>query len=250
MGETFRDRAKLKTIATIRRVAWELFLSQGYDNTTTREIAQRAGVAVGTVFLHHKDKEHLLRSLLEERFLSAVQQGRQECATVSDTLVERLLVLVEPLVIECSTMPSLAAHLFRAFADESTPQSVEQQLVSAWTQVLTFAQQSGETRADLDIDTFALNLQALFRFHLRRWLHALSVDSLVHPSSLMSTLRKSFSVAREGIRPRVKKQPTSIAPAATASRATTAPVTTVGRKSIGPPRLPPDLTMLAKGYRR
>lgn len=250
MTETFRDRAKHKTIATIRSVAWELFLSHGYDKTTTREIAARAGVAVGTVFLHAHDKEQLLRSLLEERFIAALNSGRIVAATSSESLLDRLLSLVSPLVDECSTMPGLASHFFRAFSDETNPESVEQQLIRSWSTLLANAQESGETRSDLDIETFTLNLLALFRFHLRRWLHSAQASGNFDTSVFMNTLRKSFNVSREGIRPRVKKQAGATHSIAPPTASTAPPATIVGRKSLAPPRLPPDLTMLAKGYRR
>ncbi len=244
MNSTFRDRAKQKTVATIRSVAWELFLSHGYEKTTTREIAARAGVAVGTVFLHAHDKDQLLRSLLEERFVAALESGRIVAATSSDSLLDRLTSVIAPIVDECSTMPGLAAHFFSAFSDETNPASVEQQLLQSWTLLLTNAEECGETRSEMDVETFTLNLLAMFRFHLRRWLHTSRAKNNFDAGVLMATLRKSFSVAREGIRPRVKKQ-NSLAPTAAA----VAP-TVVGRKTLAPPRLPPDLTMLARGYRR
>jgi AcrR family transcriptional regulator len=44
----------------ILRAAKQLFAKQGYDGTSTAEIAKRAGVAHGTVFHHFKTKENLL----------------------------------------------------------------------------------------------------------------------------------------------------------------------------------------------
>ena len=41
---------KEKTRDKVLASAWELFLLQGYDHTSTREIAVAANVAVGTVF--------------------------------------------------------------------------------------------------------------------------------------------------------------------------------------------------------
>ena len=46
-----------------RRIRWaaaELFRKQGYDATTTRAIAERAGVATGTLFLYVRDKDEAL----------------------------------------------------------------------------------------------------------------------------------------------------------------------------------------------
>ena len=47
--------------------AEELFASHGFAGTTTRQIAERAGVSTGMVFYHFPSKEALLETLLAER---------------------------------------------------------------------------------------------------------------------------------------------------------------------------------------
>ena len=45
--------------------ALALFSHQGFRATSTREIAERAGVSTGTVYHHFKDKETIFRELLD-----------------------------------------------------------------------------------------------------------------------------------------------------------------------------------------
>src|SRR5690349_22466806 len=45
------------------RAALELFTSQGYHETTTPEIAKKAGVAEGTIYRHFTGKQHFLNEL-------------------------------------------------------------------------------------------------------------------------------------------------------------------------------------------
>ncbi|GHO64049.1 hypothetical protein KSC_029410 [Ktedonobacter sp. SOSP1-52] len=47
----------------ILRAARELFAHKGYDETTVPEIAQAAGVAVGTVYLYFRNKYEILTSV-------------------------------------------------------------------------------------------------------------------------------------------------------------------------------------------
>ena len=54
-GEATRQR--------LLRAALELFTSNGYRATTTPEIAERAGVAEGTIYRHFSSKEHLLNEV-------------------------------------------------------------------------------------------------------------------------------------------------------------------------------------------
>ncbi|MDW7709875.1 MAG: TetR/AcrR family transcriptional regulator [Deferrisomatales bacterium] len=49
----------------ILHAAEELFAERGYDGTSTSAIAERAGVAHGTVFHHFRTKENLLLELAE-----------------------------------------------------------------------------------------------------------------------------------------------------------------------------------------
>ena len=55
-----RERNKLDKINRIRSAALELFQAKGYEATTTKEIAEAADVAIGTVFMYANDKRDLL----------------------------------------------------------------------------------------------------------------------------------------------------------------------------------------------
>jgi len=55
-----RERNKLDKLQKIKAAAAALFASKGFDTITTLEIAERAGVGEGTVFLYTQDKRDLL----------------------------------------------------------------------------------------------------------------------------------------------------------------------------------------------
>ena len=57
MDITQRQRAVL-------RASMELFATQGFNQTSTRQIAQKAGVAEGTVYKHFKTKQAILTAIL------------------------------------------------------------------------------------------------------------------------------------------------------------------------------------------
>ncbi|MAI89530.1 TetR/AcrR family transcriptional regulator [Ponticaulis sp.] len=50
----------------IERAAVELFISEGIDAATTRQIAERAGVSEGALYRHYKGKEELAEGLFME----------------------------------------------------------------------------------------------------------------------------------------------------------------------------------------
>ena len=61
-----RQAAKAETRRVIMKAAGQLFSRQGIDGTHAEEIARKAGVGVGTIYLHFGDKNGLLREILLE----------------------------------------------------------------------------------------------------------------------------------------------------------------------------------------
>jgi AcrR family transcriptional regulator len=55
-----REIKKRDKLRRIKAAAGSLFLEKGYDDATTREIASRAGVGLGTLFFYASDKRDLL----------------------------------------------------------------------------------------------------------------------------------------------------------------------------------------------
>jgi len=60
----------------ILRVAQELFARQGYQGTTTRQIAEQAGVTEALIFRHFPSKEDLYWTLLDEKCRAGGGQER------------------------------------------------------------------------------------------------------------------------------------------------------------------------------
>src|SRR5262245_58927121 len=73
MGNIMRVTAETKT-ATRQRIldsAQQLFAAQGFESTTTRDIAQSAEIAVGTLFNYFPTKEAIVECLVGEATTTA-----------------------------------------------------------------------------------------------------------------------------------------------------------------------------------
>jgi AcrR family transcriptional regulator len=57
-----------QTVTSILDAAAALFTTQGYDNTTTSDIANRAGKPVGSVYTYFKDKQQILLALWDKLY--------------------------------------------------------------------------------------------------------------------------------------------------------------------------------------
>jgi AcrR family transcriptional regulator len=69
-----RERLKEETAREIANAAEVVFAQKGVRAARMEEIAQKAGVAVGTVYNHFEDREALLEALIERRRAELVQR--------------------------------------------------------------------------------------------------------------------------------------------------------------------------------
>jgi AcrR family transcriptional regulator len=111
-----------QTRTLILETALGLFRENGYDGTTMRAIAQRAGVSVGNAYYYFASKEHLVQGfydrLAEEHRAVAVEALRG----VAD-LGERIRIVLTTWLDVAEPYHEFAAVLFRNAADPSSPLS-------------------------------------------------------------------------------------------------------------------------------
>ena len=95
-----RERNKLDKLARITAAAGELFAERGVDEVTTQEIADRADIGAGTLFLYAKSKGELLLLVQNSTYAGALEQGRADAAT-ADGVLAGVLAVVRP-VVQCN----------------------------------------------------------------------------------------------------------------------------------------------------
>src|SRR4051812_42124777 len=66
-GPNLRTRLREATAAAILEAAEQIFAEKGIENGHMNDIAAVAGVAVGTLYNHFKDRDALLTELLQAR---------------------------------------------------------------------------------------------------------------------------------------------------------------------------------------
>lgn len=81
----------------IARSAADLFATQGYDATTTQEIADRADVSIGTVFRYAASKAELLLMVYNAAFAEGVRRGLGDAARPGEA-GERVLAMIAPIL--------------------------------------------------------------------------------------------------------------------------------------------------------
>jgi AcrR family transcriptional regulator len=95
------ERAKQDKRERIMAAARELLAQHGVSGVTTQQIADRADVAIGTLYLYASTKAEQLIMVQNEKFAAAIDEG---LVTASDAAgqdaLEGAIALIRP-VVEC-----------------------------------------------------------------------------------------------------------------------------------------------------
>ncbi|MFO0741206.1 MAG: TetR/AcrR family transcriptional regulator [Labilithrix sp.] len=194
-----RAEMRMETREQIRRAAFELFSSVGYDETTTSAIAKRAGVAAGTVFVHATDKVDLL-SLVMHDLLDEVVAER--FSSLPDApLVDRFVYVFHGVFAMYARHPKMAAAFVKNLPGARGPNSDRVNTLTfgffhRLGQLVTEAQLKGEVAKDLNPILCAQNVFGLYFMTLMTWL-----SGHVPLEALEPLLRTSLELQYRGFRP-------------------------------------------------
>jgi AcrR family transcriptional regulator len=109
-----------QTRSLILETALEMFGERGYEETTMRAIAEKAGIALGNTYYHFRSKEHLIQAYYERMH----ELHAEHCADVlkkERTLKGRLLVVMEKILDNMEPYHQFAGILFKTAADPQSP---------------------------------------------------------------------------------------------------------------------------------
>lgn len=95
-----RERNKQDKLERITAAAGELFAAHGVDDVTTQQIADRADIGTGTLFLYAKTKGELLLLVQNSSYSDALAEGRAAAESIPDAL-DAVMAIVRP-VVECN----------------------------------------------------------------------------------------------------------------------------------------------------
>ena len=95
-----RERNKQEKLDRITAAARELFSVHGVDEVTTQQIADKADIGTGTLFLYAKTKGELLLLVQNSSYVDALERGRAAAGTTPDVL-DAVMAIVRP-VVECN----------------------------------------------------------------------------------------------------------------------------------------------------
>ncbi|KRE60279.1 TetR family transcriptional regulator [Arthrobacter sp. Soil736] len=95
-----RERNKQQKLDRITAAASELFAEYGVEEVTTQQIADKADIGAGTLFLYAKTKGELLLLVQNAHYAEALERGRADAEAIPDAL-DAVMAIVRP-IVECN----------------------------------------------------------------------------------------------------------------------------------------------------
>ncbi|MBP2267060.1 AcrR family transcriptional regulator [Pseudarthrobacter sp. PvP004] len=95
-----RERNKQEKLDRITAAARELFTQYGVDEVTTQQVAEKADVGSGTLFLYAKTKAELLLLVHNMKYAEALASG-VEAASTEKAVLDAVMAIISP-IIECN----------------------------------------------------------------------------------------------------------------------------------------------------
>ncbi len=177
-----RERNKQEKLDRIVAAASELFAEHGVDEVTTQQIADKADIGTGTLFLYAKTKGELLLLVQNAKYVEALEQGRADAETVPGVL-DAVLAIVRP-IVECNRIQTDNGRTYLReiiFGDPEEPRHSEALAIVAQTEEAVAAVLRRDERvAQGDAATLAHIMSAVMVLSMAAGVNiALSVEEIM-----------------------------------------------------------------------
>jgi len=149
-----RRRASMEGLLAAGR---SLFVSQGYDQTTVDQIAERAGLTKGAVYFHFDSKEALLLALLDRAETVVVDRMIARLSAAGPDAVTKLVAFVNGQAELGITDPDNVLLLILSSLEfhgtggpiEARTQAIYGRMYRAIEDVIEFGKRGGRIRTDV-----------------------------------------------------------------------------------------------------
>ena len=215
-AQGLRELGKIERQRRLKEAAKEIFCRRGYDEATTREIARRAGVSIGTLFVYAKDKRDLLFLVFNDE-LDPVAALAHACLPETGSALERICALVRPWYDYFSANATLGQYAFREmtfyephsrdFGEQCARYRARMRRIETWMcEIIVEARRRGELEFN-EPDAMVGNLvYVIYLAEIRKWIH----EDAPTAARGVKSLRAKLAILLDRLRPtarRVKRLP-------------------------------------------
>jgi AcrR family transcriptional regulator len=181
MSLGLREKNKIDKLRRIKVAARELFVAKGFDDTTTREIAQRAGVGIGTVFIYADNKRDLLFLVANDELAETTSKAEASVREGSSCLQD-LLTIFRHHYEFFGRQPALSRLMLRemTFYDSGRQadrfQATRDRIIRLVGSVMKRALDRGMIRSSEESGFIGWVVFCIYQVELRRWLTTDELD--------------------------------------------------------------------------
>lgn len=201
-----RERNKAERRRRVVAAARAVFSERGYEDATTREIATRAGVAVGTVFVYARDKRDLLMTIVNDDLEAVTDESFARVDDGERPLLEKLITLFEPRYrywVRDPELSTFALHETAAARVRDVPSETERfyrrrhRMIGKIAELVAAEQRAGRLGTPDTPEAIALFLFGTYLAHARFWLSERDPDV----ADGIARLRRQLQIAMNGLNP-------------------------------------------------
>jgi AcrR family transcriptional regulator len=116
--------------------AEELFVSKGYDMTSTGDILDRVGIARGTLYYHFKSKEEILNAMIVRINDALIAKARMIASDRSIPVVDRLVMSIASLNVDTEIGHEIIGEVHKP-QNALMHQKMQENLVAGIVPILT-----------------------------------------------------------------------------------------------------------------
>lgn len=170
-----RERNKIDKLRRIKDAARELFVEKGFDDTMTREIAIRAGVGLGTIFIYAANKRDLLFLIVNDE-LEDISKAAGASISEQASLLENLLDVSRRHYEFFARQPALSRLVLREMvfyasgAQAGRFQTTRESLIELFGKVVALAVTQKSASPNETPQFVGWTIFCIFQVELRRWL--------------------------------------------------------------------------------
>jgi AcrR family transcriptional regulator len=197
-----RERNKIDKLRRIKEAARELFLSKGFDDATTREIALRAGVGIGTLFIYADNKRDLLFLVANDELEETTDKANASVREDASCL-QNLLVVFRHHYEFFARQPELSRLMLRemTFYDSGRQaarfQTTRERVIALVGRIVKTELARGTIKAGEDASFIGWVAFCIYQVELRQWLMSKNLDL----DEGMANLQRALELFMKGVAP-------------------------------------------------
>jgi AcrR family transcriptional regulator len=201
VGLSLRQEQKEATRKRVLDAARDLFDSEGYEETTVRGIARRAGVSVGSVFTTFSCKRDILNQVMQDRLGALYAELDRVAPKLRGSTSDRLRsIFAIHYAFEAQRTNLFLAYIASAFDGAQGSERPREITPRLW-QILQGCLQEGRTRGEVDAEA-DLGLLTDLLMSAYVWTYRLAASENADAEAMSKVMDRSIGVIAAGFAPR------------------------------------------------